>query len=617
MKRRFAHLKQLLFYGGLEKEKYRAIAADIDESNRSSLVVISFAYVMIYLTRLLVSYDTIPYTSRILFISAISFFGVIALVNCLTKGKRRFIHLSAYVFLAGYLGIGILSAVSEGSIQERTTLYLVYVSAAPMLFALNAVELTAIIVPAELLYLFMITRYQSMYPVYAVNCSNSFYFSIMGLLLGIYMSNMKIWGVYNAHMNSRMGEIERLNRELHQSREDLQEALFSAEQANRSKTIFLNNMSHDIRTPMNAIIGFTALAQKHIDNREQVENYLQKISVSSQHLLSLINDVLDMSHIESGKVQLEEKPLHLPKLIDQMETIIQANVAEKNLTFSADVVGLNHPDVMADKLRLDQVLLNMLSNAVKFTPPGGKIDFKIIEKPGAPAGYADYEFHIKDTGIGMSRSFQKHIFEAFSREETDAVRGIQGTGLGMSIAKNIVDMMQGSIDIDSQEGRGTEFTVHLRFAVAQRAVNTEEKKKDPLAKAELAGKNILLVEDNELNQEIAAAILEEDGFIVDTAMNGATAVEKVRDAASGRYDLVLMDVQMPVMNGYEATQRIRMLSDPKKVGIPIIAMTANAFDEDRRAAICAGMDGYISKPIDIPKLMQTIKEVMGKKNTKG
>ena len=613
MKRWLTQLEQFLFYGGLEKEKYRAISADIDESNRSSLIVISFACVIIYLSRLLISYDTVPHTNRILFISAIALFGVMALVNCLTKGKRRFIHLSAYLFLIGYLGVGIFSAIGEGSIQERTTLYLVYVSAAPMLFALSAVELTAIIVPAELLYLFIITRYQSSYPVYAVNFSNSIYFSVMGLLLGIYMSNMKIWGVYNAYMNSRMGEIERLNKELHQSREDLQGALFSAEQANHSKTIFLNNMSHDIRTPMNAIIGFTTLAQKHIDDREQVEDYLQKISVSSQHLLSLINDVLDMSRIESGKVQLEEKPLHLPELIDQLETIMQANVAEKKLTFSVDVVGLNHPDVMADKLRLDQVLLNILSNAVKFTPPGGKISFEIIEKSGAPAGYADYEFHIKDTGIGMSKSFQKHIFEAFSREETDAVRGIQGTGLGMSIAKNIVDMMRGSIDVDSQEGKGTEFTVRLRFATTQCAADTEKKKKESPSKAELSGKNILLVEDNELNQEIAAAILEENGFIVDTAMNGAVAVEKIRDAAAGRYDLVLMDVQMPIMNGYEATQRIRMLSDAKKADIPIIAMTANAFEEDRRAAISAGMDGYIAKPIDIPKLMQVIEDVIEKK----
>ena len=605
MKKRFAHLKQLLFYGGLEKEKYRAIAADIDESNRSSLVVISFAYVMIYLTRLLVSYDTIPYTSRILFISAIAFFGAIALVSCLTKGKRRFIHLSAYVFLAGYLGIGIFSAVGEGNIQERTTLYLVYVSAAPMLFALNAVELTAIIVPAELLYLFMITRYQSMYPVYAANCSNSFYFSIMGLLLGIYMSNMKIWGVYNAHMNSRMGEIERLNRELHQSREDLQEALFSAEQANRSKTIFLNNMSHDIRTPMNAIIGFTALAQKHIDNREQVENYLQKISVSSQHLLSLINDVLDMSKVESGTMQMLDNPFDLRVLLDNCCAIVEGQIAEHNLTFTKQIGPFWHPYLRGSELHIRQVLINILSNAVKYTPDGGTITFRARETL-CEEGLVHLRMEIADNGIGMSEEFLQHIFEPFTQEAHGSRTTYKGTGLGMAITKKLVDQMHGSLDVESEPGRGSTFTVRLSLPLGN-YVPKETVPQKGEGPEDLQGLHLLLAEDNELNREIAVALLQEQGAEITAAVNGREAVEAVKNAPPGAFDAVLMDVMMPEMNGLDATRAIReWQGKPKEDGIPIIAMTANVFADDVKACLDAGMNSHVGKPLNMKLLVAEI-----------
>ena len=246
-----------------------------------------------------------------------------------------------------------------------------------------------------------------------------------------------------------------------------------AEHANRAKTVFLNNMSHDIRTPMNAIVGFTALAASHIDHKEQVQDYLSKIAVSSQHLLSLINDVLDMSRIESGKVKIEESEVNLPELIHDIRTIIQTSMAAKQQNLFIDTQDVVSEDIVTDRLRLNQILLNILSNAIKFTPPGGTINFRVIEKPSSSKGKADFEFRIKDNGIGISKEFQKHIFDAFTREQSSTVSGIQGTGLGMAITKNIVDMMGGTIALDSEEGKGAEFTVRLRFKLNKNPVKYE------------------------------------------------------------------------------------------------------------------------------------------------
>ena len=531
--------------------------------------------------------------------------------------------------------------------------------------------------------------------------------------------------------------------QLEEQNRKLEIALQHEGAANRAKREFLFNMSHDIRTPMNAIIGFTSLAATYIDNREQVLDYLKKISTSSQHLLSLINDVLDMSRIESGKVKIEEKAVHLPDLVHDVRSIIQPNVSAKRLSLFIDTMDVENEDIITDPLRLNQILLNILSNAIKFTPTGGMISIRIAEKNGAPEGRACYEFRIKDNGIGMSEEFQKHIFEEFAREENSTVSGIQGTGLGMSITKNIVDLMGGTIAIESEPGKGSEFIVNLCFALSGQKVelrqlpqleglralvadddtdtclsvstmlskigmrpewtisgkeavirtkyavergdefsvyiidwlipdmngieivrqirkvighncpiiiltaydwaDIEEEARaagvtafceKPLFLSELRkilsepfsaevsprlpepkasafqGKKLLLVEDNELNREIAQEILREYGFRVDTAENGAVAVEKVSTAAPGSYDLVLMDVQMPVMDGYTATRQIRALGDPALAKIPILAMTANAFDEDRRNALESGMTGFLSKPIVIGDLVQELRKIL-------
>ena len=525
----------------------------------------------------------------------------------------------------------------------------------------------------------------------------------------------------------------------------LSDAVAAAETANRAKSTFLSNMSHDIRTPMNAIIGFTTLAISNLDDQERVKDYLTKTLASSNHLLSLINDVLDMSRIESGKIHLEEVEVNLSDVLHDLKTIVSGQIHAKQLELYMDAMDVADEDVSCDKTRLNQILLNLLSNAIKFTPAGGTVSVRVRQLAGQARGCGQYEFRIKDNGIGMSPEFAKRIFEPFERERTSTVSRIQGTGLGMAITKNIVDMMGGTIEVQTAQGKGSEFIVRvpLRVQAEHRPVEkiTEleglkalvvdddfntcdsvtkmlvkvgmraewtlsgkeavlrarqsiemsdvyhaylidwrlpdmngievtrqirslhddtpiiiltaydwsdieveakaagvtafcskpmflsdlretlmsalgQKQTDaaqellPQKDADFKGRQILLVEDNELNREIAQEILREYGFRVDTAENGAVAVEKVSTAAPGSYDLVLMDVQMPVMDGYTATRQIRALENPALAGVPILAMTANAFDEDRRRAMESGMNGFLSKPIVIGDLVQELHKIL-------
>ena len=524
----------------------------------------------------------------------------------------------------------------------------------------------------------------------------------------------------------------------------LSEAVAAAEAASRAKSTFLSNMSHDIRTPMNAIIGFTTLAVSNIDNQERVKDYLTKTLSSSRHLLALINDILDMSRIESGKLQLEETEVNLPEMLHDIKTIVSGQIHAKQLELYMDALDVTDEDVYCDRTRMGQILLNLLSNAIKFTPAGGTVSVRVRQLAGTVRDCAQYEFRVRDNGIGMSPEFAKKIFEPFERERTSTVSRIQGTGLGMAITRNIVEMMGGTIKVQTEKNRGTEFIICLPLRV-QTGTRREEKIAelaglkalvvdddfntcDSVAKlltrvgmraewtlsgreavlrarqsielgdpcrayiidwrlpdmngievtrqirslnddtpiiiltaydwsdiegeakaagvtafcskpmflsdlrdtlltaightqtevqdilpgknADFCGRHILLVEDNELNREIAVAILHEYGFLVDTAENGAVAVEKIRTSDPGRYDLVLMDVQMPVMDGCTATRRIRALKDPARAAVPIVAMTANVFEEERKRAFDCGMNGFLSKPIVIEELVDVLKDII-------
>ncbi|MGN0687023.1 MAG: response regulator [Oscillospiraceae bacterium] len=539
------------------------------------------------------------------------------------------------------------------------------------------------------------------------------------------------------------------NRELNRLRIAAEDALSLAEAASKSKSTFLSNMSHDIRTPMNAIIGFSTLAMANAENTERVKDYLSKILSSSNHLLSLINDILDMSRIESGKIKLDESEANLSDMLHDIKTIINGQIHAKQLELFMDVIDVSDEDIICDKTRINQVLLNLLSNAIKFTPSGGTVSVRVTQIHNAPEGKGLYEIRVKDTGIGMSPEFAQHVFEPFERERSSTVSKIQGTGLGMAISKNIIDMMGGTIEVHSEQNKGTEFVINLclklqserrsiekiaeltglkalvvdddfntcdsvtkmlvqvgmrsewtlsgREAVlrAKQAVEMndafhcyiidwrlpdmngievtrqirafgdttpiiiltaydwsdieaearaagvtsfcskpmfmsdlrdsllnalghqkkEEESVLPVTEqtAGFKGKRLLLVEDNELNREIAYEILNEYGFIVDTAENGKIAVDTIAASKHGDYDLVLMDIQMPVMNGYEATMGIRALEDTLLAAVPIVAMTANAFDEDRKAAADCGMNGFISKPINMEEVIEALHSVLGNK----
>ncbi len=401
----------------------------------------------------------------------------------------------------------------------------------------------------------------------------------------------------------------------HEQQGLLKNALAAAEEANVAKSVFLSNMSHDIRTPLNAIIGFNQLAMQHLDDPQALERYLKKTGIASEHLLSLVNDVLDMSHIESGQVSLDEKPFRLPAMFDELHTIIAGNAHAAGVELEFDTLGVRHPDVVGDEVKLKKILVNILGNAVKFTPRGGNVWFSVEERDLHTSDYAHFLFRIRDNGIGMSREFQSHVFEAFTQERPSTKGAAEGTGLGLSIVKSLVNMMEGSIHLESAVGEGSEFTVslHLKVATGQAADELKDLHAGDGAAAEkpdFRGRRILLVEDNEFNREIAFEILRQAGFEVDTAEDGDVAVEKVALAPAGAYDVVLMDIQMPTMNGYDATRAIRRLPNEGQAGVPIIAVTANAFSTDRDEALAAGMDGHISKPIEVDLLIEKMRELI-------
>lgn len=415
---------------------------------------------------------------------------------------------------------------------------------------------------------------------------------------------------FTVSLQENLALIDSQKANLEAKQTELMAAKLKAEEGSRAKSAFLSNMSHDIRTPMNAIIGFTDLAIKDAGNTEKVSEYLQKIKASSSYLLSLLNDVLEMSRIESGKIELEEAPCNLPQIFGDIRNIIEGQAAKKRQTLLISTAGIVHENVVCDRLRLNQIIINLLSNAIKYTPEGGKISVTVTEQKDAPEGFGAYEIRVKDNGIGMAKDFAKKVFNAFEREKNSTISGIQGTGLGMAITKRIVDLMRGTIAVVTEEGIGTEFIFGVNFKLAPKPAATPDETKPAERRTDFTGIRILLTDDMDVNRKIAAAILQMHGFEVDEAKNGAEAVQMLKDAGANHYRLILMDIQMPVMNGYEASKTIRALDDKNLAAIPIFAMTANAFDEDKKAAADAGMNGHIAKPIDEKKLLDELAKVL-------
>ena len=403
-------------------------------------------------------------------------------------------------------------------------------------------------------------------------------------------------------------QLTQANDEMRRAQDIAAEALHAAERASQAKTDFLSNMSHDIRTPMNAIVGLTTLMENELDQPERLAEHLHKLETSGQLLLGIINDILDMSRIESGKTTLNVEPMHLPQQLDQLSTMIRAQTNEKAQTFTVST-HLRHENLLADPTRLNQVLMNILSNAVKYTPRGGHIRFEVEELP-RNEHYAKYQFTVQDDGIGMSEAYQKTLFDPFTREERSGTNKVQGTGLGMAITKSIVDLMGGSISVESATGKGTRFEVVLEFPIDAEADHAQKLQALPEEEetvSPLSGMKFLCAEDNAINAEILEMLLEADGASCTICSNGQEIVDAFANVKPGEYDMILMDVQMPVMDGLEATRRIRNGENPLGRIIPILAMTANAFLEDMQKSKEAGMDEHLSKPVDISALEQVVK----------
>jgi len=391
-----------------------------------------------------------------------------------------------------------------------------------------------------------------------------------------------------------------------------EKALEIAKSANNSKTTFLNNMSHDIRTPMNAILGFAQLMENKINNPDVIKDYVSKIKNSSEYLLSIINNVLDMARIESGKIELDECVMCIKTANVNIMDVFESEINRKKLDFTCSI-NVEHKYVFGDQQRVAQILINLISNAIKYTPENGKIHVDISEYPCDKDGYAIYETTVSDTGIGMSKEFQNIIFDSFSRERTTTESKVIGSGLGMSIVKRLVDLMGGTIEIQSELGNGSTFKIRLCHKLAEQF--DEVLSDDITASTEeinFSGKRVLLTEDNDINAEIAITVLENIGFSVERAADGVECIDMINNAAADYYDLILMDIQMPVLNGYATSDKIRKINDSKKSAIPIIAMTANAFEEDKKAALESGMNGYVSKPFNIPDLIKVISDIFKK-----
>jgi len=578
MKKRFRKAKSDLLYAGLSKEEYELVKPGFNKENRKILAgmtgVIAIAVFFLFVASFFVY--SIGQNTMVYLIGSIVLFTFYVFGYYACKKNVNNASIFVIIFCLACYAFGIILGVFTQPEDIAVTFVMLCVLL-QTIFYIRPIISVGMEILAATIYLILASNLKDAY-AYSADMVDILGYGFAGAALAIFTMKIKAESIKNSLL---------------------------AEQANVAKTTFLFNMSHDIRTPMNAIIGFTNMAKRNISDEEKVTNCLDKVTTSSEYLLSLINDVLDMSRAESGNIDITLKTCNICTFGDSVIPVLDDLAKQKDIDLSIDTSGVMNPIVKIDDFHINRVLINIVSNAIKYTNEGGYVKV-ILKQLGPPNnGRAKYSFEVIDNGIGMSKDFQSKIFDAFSRENSGAVTEIQGTGLGMSITKKIVDKMGATISVNSELGKGSTFTVVIPCEVMK--LDTELKVADinDYSVVDINGSRILLVEDNDLNREIAIDILEEEGAVVEEAVNGQIAVDMVKEKGPDYYDMILMDIQMPVMDGYEATRQIRYLFEDKH--IPIIALSANAFKEDRDKSKAAGMDAHVAKPIKVDVLLNELR----------
>ncbi|MDO4488623.1 MAG: ATP-binding protein [Eubacteriales bacterium] len=606
-------LKNLLLYAGLTGDEYEEIWELYYRNNSGILRIITLGCGI--LTTAFGIYEHFAYPNETSYIS----FVLIGLVNLVlasllwgkARGNVRAEKYVANAFMMSFYFLGIYVG-TIGIPDKLAVLYMVVIVAMPMVINDRPITLLSEMICSVVVFSLLALKFKPLALAYT-DIVDTIVFATISIVLNIYLYVIRAKGcLAEINSNKTNALLLQKNTELEEKQEELEKALVAADAANKAKSTFLFNMSHDIRTPMNASIGFRDLLEKHQDDPVKRQDYLRKINDANQMLLSIINNVLEMARIESGMINIEEAAYSSEQFNDALNSIFEEMMSQKDITFTRSI-DIEHHYVYCDPIKLREIFVNILSNAYKYTNPGGSVHMELKEIPCDREGWVLFRTTISDTGIGMDEDFIPHVFEAFTRESNTTDTKIEGTGLGMSIVKHLVDLMGGTIEVKSKKGEGSAFIVTMPHRIAKKEDLVSHERIDN-ASGQFDGKRILLAEDNELNAEIAVEILKDAGFMIEHAPDGRVCVDMLREREAGYYDLILMDIQMPNMNGYEATRTIRALEDKDKAGIKIIAMTANAFEEDKREAFEAGMNGHVAKPIDIAKLMSVLAEVLNTPN---
>ena len=626
MKRSLSIFKNLLLYAGLNKQDYDRIQSIYLAPNRIILTIFTLSFSIVTFGFTVFTFFAESLTGNRYIYLAVSIITLCIAIANLCKGKKslRIISFLSGLFIAGAYIMAILLG-TIGDPEHLAVTFIVAIISLPLIFNGRPVIRILEMIGASTIFIMLAYRFKSP-DIVKIDMANLIAFAIASFVLNLLLSYTKARGYLSQYkaMEAKQGmgkslekarmeniQLEQLAGDqevqlnvIESLNEQLEEAIRQADEANRAKSRFLFNMSHNIRTPMNAIVGYTELLFQYHDDKEKYFDYLNKIRSSSDILLSLINNVLEMARIESNKAVIDESPVEVGQILSEVFDMYAELMKRKNIRFTY-ISDIHTKYVFADKVKTKEIILNLVSNAYKYTPQGGKVALIRRELPCEKENYIILETIVSDTGIGMSKDYLPRLFEEFSREKNEIADEIHGTGLGMPIVKRWVELMGGSISVESKQGIGSTFIVRIPHRIA--SMEDIQKKETPVVDTEkFKGKRILLAEDNDLNAEIATEILQDVGFLVERAADGIICIDMLQKAECHYYDLILMDIQMPNMDGYKATRIIRAMEDPDKRDIPILAVTANAFEEDKKDALAAGMNGHIAKPFDIKKAMEVI-----------